>query len=85
MQQHGSNYFTRRPPPDPDLEGWSKVKIQLFRAWSCYIINWKGMEHRAPYKHIFSPYTHPHPVGWIKRLKKSDCGHVAYQIKEKEV
>ena len=27
----------------------------------------KGMEHRAPYKHIFSPYTHPQPVGCIKR------------------
>ena len=44
----------------------------------------KGMEHRAPCKHIFYPYTHPQPVGWIKR-KKSECGHVAYQIKGKEV
>ena len=27
----------------------------------------KGMEPRAPYKHIFSPYTHMQPIGWIKR------------------
>ena len=26
----------------------------------------KGMELRAPYKHMLSPYTHPQPVGWVK-------------------
>ena len=30
----------------------------------------KGMEHRPPCKHIFSPDSHPQPVGWIKRLNK---------------
>ena len=46
----------------------------------------KGMEHRAPCKHVFSPYIHPQPVGWIKGKKNiSECGHVAYQIKGQEV
>ena len=26
-------------------------------------IKFKGMEHRAPRKHIFCPYTHPRPLG----------------------
>ena len=34
----------------------------------------KGMEHRAPYEHIFCP-----------KVNKPECGHVAYQIKEQEV
>ena len=29
----------------------------------------KGMEHRAPCKHILCPYTHPQLVGLIKRYK----------------
>ena len=44
----------------------------------------KGMEHRAPRKHIFYPYTHPQHVVWIIR-KKSECGHAAYRIKGREV
>ena len=51
-------------------------------------IKLKGMERRrAPCKHIFCPYTHPRPVGWGQKFKTffSECGHVAYQIKEKEV
>ena len=42
-------------------------------------IKLKGMEHRAPYEPIFRPYTHPQP-----KVKMSECGHVAYQIKEKK-
>ena len=30
-------------------------------------IKFKGMEHRAPCKHTFCPYTRPQHVGWIKR------------------
>ena len=45
----------------------------------------KGMEHRAPCEHLFSPYAHPQHVGWIKSYKKSECGHVSYQIKRKEL
>ena len=29
----------------------------------------KGLEHVAPCKHIFCPYTHPRPRGGVKRLK----------------
>ena len=43
------------------------VKIQLFHNMVMLHIKLKGMEHRAPYMHIFSPYTHPKPLGWIKR------------------
>ena len=41
-------------------------------------IKLKGMERRAPFKHIFCPQTHPRPLGSGKNL--SECGHVAYQI-----
>ena len=47
----------------------------------------KGMEHRAPHKHIFS-YTHLPPLGSGQKVKTflSECGHVAlYQIKGKEL
>ena len=30
-------------------------------------IKLKEREHRASYKHIFGPFTHPRPVGWMKR------------------
>ena len=35
--------------------GGQNVKIKLFMLHN----NLKGMEHRAPCKHKFSPYTHP--------------------------
>ena len=41
-------------------------------------IKLKGMMLRAPCKHIFCSYIHQ-----VKR--NSECGHVAYQIKGKEV
>ena len=56
MQQHGSKYFAHRPPC-PTLEWGQKVKIQLFQKMVMLHIKLKGMEHRAPCKHIFSPYT----------------------------
>ena len=46
-------------------------------------IKLKGMERRAPFKHIFCPQTHPRPLGSGKNL--SECGHVAYQIIGKKV
>ena len=29
----------------------------------------KGIEHRAPCKHIFCLYTHPWPLGWDQKVK----------------
>ena len=49
------------------------------------VVKLKGMEHRRPCKYIICPYSHPQPVGLIKRFNNSECGHVAYQIKGKEV
>ena len=34
--------------------------------------------------HTFSLYTQPQPVDWIKKVNKSEYGHVAYQIWGKE-
>ena len=46
----------------------------------------KEMELRAPSIHMFCPYTHPQPVVGLKQIKIiSVWGHVAYQIKGKEV
>ena len=91
-----ANIFPADPPPTLGVGSTAqnsffseprdqKVKIQLFQNMVMLHINLKGMEHRAPCNHIFSPYTHPQPVGWIKGYKKSECDHVAYQIKGKEI
>ena len=46
-------------------------------------IKLKVMEHRAPCKHIFYPWTHPQSQDGVKRSKHffSEGSHVAYQIK----
>ena len=46
-----------------------------------------GVEHREPCKHIFCPYTHPRPLGWVRKVKPfflSENSHVVYQIKGNE-
>ena len=42
-----------------------------------------GMEHRAPCKQMFCPYTHPGPLGWGRKVKHlfTVSSHIAYQIK----
>ena len=67
-------------PPDPGDE--VNRSSQLFQNIVMLHIKLKGMEHRAPCKHIFSPYILNLWVGL--NYKKSECGHVAYQ-KGKEV
>ena len=64
VANHKPSGPTPPPPPDP---GGQKVKIQLLQNMVMLHNKLKGMEHRAPCKHIFSPYTHPQHVGWIKR------------------
>ena len=51
--------------PSNPLPWWVEggVKVQLFQNMVMWQIKLKGMEHKAPCKHIFSPYTHPQPVG----------------------
>ena len=58
------------------------VKIQLFQNMIMLHNKLKGMEHRAPY----SLLTHTLNL-WVglKGKRSSECGHVAYQIKGKEV
>ena len=63
----------------------SKVKTFFSLKEVMSHIKLKGIEHRAPCKHIFCPHTRPLPLGLIKRFKKAECGHVAYQTKLKEV
>ena len=79
MQQHGRKYCVCRPnptpPPNPGDE-FDKVLIQLCQNMVMLHNKLKGMQHRAQCKHIFSPYTHPQPVGWIKRCQ-SKCSHAA--------
>ena len=40
--------------------------IFLLKVVMLYI-RLKGMELRVSRKHIFCPYTHSQPVGWVKR------------------
>ena len=46
-----------------------------------------GMKHRKPCKQLFCPFTHPQPLGGGQKVKTFifEGGHVAYQIKGKEV
>ena len=45
-------------------------------------IKLKGMEHRAPCKHIVCPYTHLQPPDGAKMSKHIfESSHVEYQIK----
>ena len=46
---------------------WGQRSKHFFseRSHVAYQINIKGMENRAPCKHIVGPYTYPKPVGWI--------------------
>ena len=54
--------------PLPHQTLWvKKSKFNFFQNMVMLHNKLKGMEHRAPCKHIFSPYTHPQHVGWIKR------------------
>ena len=129
MQQHGSQYFARRPPsptlgvkrskmnsfrtlchvayqikgnlecsnmvaniclqtaPTPPSRPWGGVnrsKFNFFRTWSCCITNYRewSIEHRAS---TYSLLTHTLNLWVVLKGKKSECGHVAYQIKGKEV
>ena len=63
---------------------WS-IGQNIFTESSQVVYQIKGMAHRASHNHIFLPYTNHQYVGRDKRYNKSECGHVAYQIKGKEV
>ena len=64
MQQMVANILLAYPHSPPSTDpGVQKAKIQLFHNKVMLHIKLKGMEHRAPCKHIFSPYTLPQPVG----------------------
>ena len=47
------------------------VKGQIILLLKVVMLHIKlmGIEHRAPYKHILCPYTHPYPWGGVKRAK----------------
>ena len=49
--------------------GWERVKIYFFLKVVMLHIKLKGMEHRAPCKHIFCPYTHAQLPDGVKFLK----------------
>ena len=54
-----------------------KVKTFLLKVVVLHI-KFKGMKHKAPFKHILSPYTHPQPPDGVKRSKHffSESSHV---------
>ena len=51
------------------LKVGSKVKTCFFLKIVMLHIKLKGMEHRAPCKHIFYPYTQPVSLGWGQMVK----------------
>ena len=63
------------------------LKVKTFVSESSHVAyqirrEWSTEHHTSTYFVLAHTLT---PVGWIKRLKNSECGHVAYQIKGKEV
>ena len=66
MQQQASANSVLSHTRNP-LEG---VKSQNIFSLEKVIIHIKliGMEHRAPCKLIFFPYTNPRPLGWIQNM-----------------
>ena len=82
MQQHDSKYFSRR---SPTLWMGSKGQNSTFSEHGDVAHQIKGMEHRAPCKHILPPYTTLNLSVGLKGKNNSECGHVAYQFKGKEI
>ena len=83
MPQHASTYFVFSHTLDP----WGGVKCQKHFYLKVVILHIKlmGMEHRAPCKHIYCPYTHPRSLGWGQKFRFfTESSRVAYQIKENE-
>ena len=66
----------------PSVPGvWSKCPNIFPSESSCVLIKLKGMEHRAPHKHIFCPYTHPLPLGFGQNIFSSESSRVENLIK----
>ena len=64
IEQNASTYSVLTHTLAPGVG--SKVKKNSLKEVMLQI-KLKGMEHRAPCKHIFCPYTHPQPAGSVKR------------------
>ena len=79
MQQHDSKYFVGRHTFNPKC-GVKRSKY-FFISESSYAAYKKGMEHRAPCKHIHTL----NPGGGVKgqNISFSEGSHVAYQVKGK--
>ena len=75
MQTHILSLHT---PSTPGVGSEGKNIFFLLKVVMLHI-KLKGMEYRAPCKHIFCPYTHPQPLGWGQKVKT--FFYVAYQIK----
>ena len=77
IEHHASTYSIPNTHLQP-LE-WSQI---IFLKVVMLHIKLKGIEPRAPHKHIFFPYTHLGPCGGVKKsIHFSESSHVAYQIK----
>ena len=48
---------------------WSNGQTIFFMKFVILHIKLKGVELRAPCKHIFCPYTHPLPLGYGEKVK----------------
>ena len=72
-------YFDRTPPMTLGF------KMQLFQNMVVLHNKLKRMEPRPPCMPIFSLHIHPQPAGSDLMITNSECGHVGYQIKGKEL
>ena len=68
MQQHGSKYFRVDTPSTTGGLGSKGHNIFFLRVVMMHI-KLRGMEYRAPCKHLFCLYTHPQPWGWGQKVK----------------
>ena len=67
-------------------KSWKNHGIMFLNFCGNPDIKLTGTNHITPCKQIFYSFTHPPPMGWGQKVKKkSESGHVAYQIKGKKV
>ena len=88
VQQHGSVYFDRKPPPTLGMGSINTSKISFFRTWSCCISNFREsrmQQHGSKYFASRPSYLPTLGMGSVVQNSTFlEHGYVAYQIKENQ-
>ena len=69
MQQHGSKYLARRPPPPPTVGVWSICKNSTFSKHGHIAYQNKWNHECINMSQIFYPQTTPNHDTWVQKVK----------------